>query len=55
MAVALCHYFATSGPLRALLGDERAKGLGGGPKSVSKRGSQSWEQFLHAHPDREIK
>ena len=55
MAVALCHYFATSGPLRALLGDERAKGLGGGPKSVSKRGSQSWEQFRHAHPDREIK
>ncbi|MDE7123096.1 MAG: crossover junction endodeoxyribonuclease RuvC [Alistipes sp.] len=55
MAVALCHYYATSGPLAAVLGEERVKGLGGGRKAASKSGSQSWEQFLRAHPDREIK
>ncbi len=55
MAVALCHYYMTSGPLNALLGDACAKGLGGGKKSASKSGSQSWEQFLKAHPDREVK
>ena len=54
LAAALCHYFATTSPLNAALGDERAKGLGGGKKAVSKNGSQSWEQFLHAHPEREI-
>ena len=54
MAAALCHYFATASPLNAALGDERAKGLGGGKKAVSKNGSQSWEQFLHAHPERQI-
>ncbi len=55
MAVALCHYFATASPLNAALGDERKKGLGGGKKAASKGGSQSWEQFLKKHPDREIK
>ncbi len=55
MAVALCHYFATASPLNAALGDERVKGLGGGKKAASKGGSQSWEQFLKQHPDREIK
>ncbi len=55
MAVALCHYFATESPLNAALGDERVKGLGGGKKAASKGGSQSWEQFLKQHPDREIK
>lgn len=55
MAVALCHYYATSGPLATVLGEERVKGLGGGRKAASKGGSQSWEQFLRAHPDREIK
>ena len=55
MAVALCHYFATASPLNAALGDERVKGLGGGKKAVSKGGSQSWEQFLKQHPDREMK
>ncbi len=54
MAAALCHYFATASPLNAALGDERVKGLGGGKKAASKNGSQSWEQFLHAHPEREI-
>ncbi len=54
MAAALCHYFATTSPLNAALGDERVKGLGGGKKAASKNGSQSWEQFLHAHPEREI-
>ena len=55
MAVALCHYFTTGSPLNAALGEERVKGLGGGKKAASKGGSQSWEQFLKKHPDREIK
>lgn len=55
MAVALCHYFTTSSPLQAVLGEERVKGLGGGKKAASKGGSKSWEQFLREHPDRELK
>lgn len=55
MAVALCHYFTSTSPLNAALGDERVKGLGGGKKAASKGGSQSWEQFLKKNPDREIK
>ncbi|MDE6623373.1 MAG: crossover junction endodeoxyribonuclease RuvC [Alistipes sp.] len=55
MAVALCHHFTTASPLHAALGSERVKGLGGGKKAASKGGSQSWEQFLRAHPDREVK
>ena len=55
MAVALCHYFMTASPLHQAMGEARVKGLGGGKKAASKRGSQSWEQFLHAHPEREIK
>ena len=55
MAVALCHHFTTASPLNTALGDERVKGLGGGKKAASKRGSQSWEKFLKDHPDREIK
>ena len=55
MAVALCHYYATSSVLNAAYGEARMKGLGGGKKAASKKGSQSWEQFLQAHPEREIK
>lgn len=55
MAVALCHYFTSASPLNAALGEARVKGLGGGKKSASKGGSQSWEQFLQAHPDRKAK
>lgn len=55
MAVAVCHYFMTGNPLLSALGGERAKGLGGGIKAISKGGSSSWEQFLREHPDREIK
>ena len=55
MAVALCHHFTTASPLNTALGDERVKGLGGGKKAASKRGSQSWEKFLKDPPDREIK
>lgn len=55
MAVALCHYYATGAPLAAALGGEHVKGLGGGLKAVSKRGSSTWEKFLREHPDREIK
>ena len=55
MAVALCHYFTTASPIQAALGSERVKGLGGGKKAASKKGSQSWEQFLKKNPSREIK
>lgn len=55
MAVALCHHFMTASPLAVAWGDEKKKGLGGGRKASSKEGSSSWEQFLRAHPDREIK
>ena len=52
MAVALCHYYATGSVLAAAMGDARVKGLGGGLKAASKRGSSSWEKFLRENPDR---
>ena len=55
MAVARCHYFASASPLLAAMGDERVKGLGGGKKAASRRGSESWEQFLREHPERKVK
>ena len=55
MAVALCHYYTSTSPLNAALGDERKKGLGGGKRAASKGGSKSWEKFLSEHPEREIK
>lgn len=55
MAVALCHYYSSTSPLNAALGDERTKGLGGGKRAASKGGSKSWEKFLSEHPEREIK
>ena len=54
MAVALCHYFVTASPMSDLYGENRAKGLGGERKAV-KKGSSSWEKFLHDNPEREIK
>ena len=51
MAVALCHYYATSSPLNAALGETRIKGLGG-EKTARKRGSKSWEQFVSDNPKR---
>ena len=54
MAVALCHYFASSSPLYNALGTAKVKGLGG-DKRAKKRGTQSWEQFLRENPGREIK
>ena len=51
MAVALCHYYATSSPLNAALGESRIKGLGG-EKTARKRGSKSWEQFFKENPKR---
>ena len=36
------------------LGEERVKGLGGAKKAV-KRGTSSWEKFLHDNPEREVK
>ena len=55
MAVALCHYYTSTSPLNAALGEERTKGLGGGKRAASKGGSKSWEKFLSEHPEREIK
>lgn len=55
MAVALCHFYASTSPLAAVLGEERVKGLGGGRKAASKEGSKSWERYLAEHPEREIK
>ena len=52
MAVALCHYYATGSALAAAMGEARVKGLGGGLKAASRRGSSSWEKFLREHPDR---
>jgi crossover junction endodeoxyribonuclease RuvC len=54
MAVALCHYFTSTSPLNEALGEERVKGLGGAKKAV-KRGTSSWEKFLHDNPGREVK
>ena len=55
MAVALCHYYTSTSPLNAALGEERTKGLGGGKRAATKGGSKSWEKFLSEHPEREIK
>ncbi len=54
MAVALCHYFTSCNPLNSLWGEERIKGLGGGRKAASAKGSSSWEKFLRENPQREI-
>jgi crossover junction endodeoxyribonuclease RuvC len=54
MAVALCHYFTSTSPLNDALGEDRVKGLGGAKKAV-KRGTSSWEKFLHDNPEREVK
>lgn len=54
MAVALCHHFMSNNPLNNALGEARTKGLGGGRKAASAKGSSSWEQFLRDNPRREI-
>ena len=51
MAVALCHYFATSSPINQALGTDKVKGLGG-DKTARKRGSKSWSQFVSENPNR---
>ncbi len=55
MAVALCHYYSISSPLIGLDRGAKSKGLGGGVKSASRKGSSSWEQFVRENPDRELK
>ncbi len=55
MAVALCHYYAISSPLIGTDRGAKNKGLGGGVKSASRRGSSSWEQFVKENPDRELR
>ncbi len=54
MAVALCHHFTQSNPLKEHLAASK-KGLGGKSKSLSRQGSESWEGFLKKNPHREIK
>ena len=51
MAVALCHYFATSSPINQALGTDKVKGLGG-DKTARKRGTKSWSQFVSENPNR---
>ncbi len=54
LAVALCHHFETSSPLGALDKSGLTNALGGGRKSLSRKGSSSWEAFLAENPGREI-
>lgn len=51
MAVALCHYFATSSPINQALGTDKVKGLGG-DKTARHRGTKSWSQFVSENPNR---
>lgn len=53
MAVALCHYYASTSPIARAMGEDRVKGLGGRKKAV--KGSTTWEAFLRSHPERQIK
>ncbi len=55
MAVALCHYYTITSPLVGVDRGPKSKGLGGGVKSNSRKGSQSWEQFVKENPQREKK
>ncbi len=55
MAVALCHYYSICSPLIGLDRGAKSKGLGGGVKSASRKGSKSWEQFVKENPERESK
>ncbi|MFR9523197.1 MAG: crossover junction endodeoxyribonuclease RuvC [Rikenellaceae bacterium] len=55
MAVALCHYYNISSPLIGFDRGAKSKGLGGGVKSASRKGSSSWEQFVRENPERELK
>lgn len=55
MAVALCHYYTINSPLIGVDRGQRNKGLGGGVKSSSRKGSSSWEQFVKENPEREKK
>ena len=51
MAVALCHYFATSSPINQALGTDKVNGLGG-DKTARRRGTKSWSQFVSENPNR---
>ncbi len=55
MAAAICHYYSSTTALNGHLLSGRAKGLGGGRKSLSRGGSSSWEAFMKANPEREVK
>lgn len=55
MAVALCHYYSICSPLIGIDRGAKSKGLGGGVKSSSRKGSSSWEQFVRENPGRELK
>ena len=53
MAVAVCHYYQTASPINGVA-DDKVKGLGGGLKATSSRGSSSWEKFVEQNPEREV-
>ncbi len=55
MSVALCHYYTISSGLIGIDRGAKNKGLGGGIKSQSRKGSTSWEQFVKSNPEREVK
>lgn len=55
IAVALCHFYNLSSPLNGMLASDKVKGLGGGRKSQTRKGSSSWEQFIKSNPEREVK
>ncbi len=52
LAVALCHHFETSSPIKALSADG-AGSLAARLKAESGKGPRSWESFLAANPERE--
>ncbi len=53
VAAALCHYYAESSPLNGKFAAGRNKGLGGGRKELTRKGSTTWEAYLKANPERE--
>ncbi len=55
MAAALCHFYAVGSALNGRFTSGKTKGLGGGRKALSKGGSSSWESFVKANLEREVK
>ena len=55
LAVALCHHFETGSPIKALSAAGGGNSLAARLKAESGKGAKSWESFLSANPEREIK